>query len=153
MIRTYPDPILGKKMPTRTPQDLGGLSSRMLLEMFRSGGVGLAAPQVGEEYRLFVADPEVVGRGVFFNPVLIEQSPAGLIGSEGCLSLPGVCLEVKRPEWIVVRFMDDKGTESEERFHGFPARVILHEMDHLDGVLMLDRVHALKRQRVLRKLR
>lgn len=111
--------------------------------------VGIAAPQVGMLWRVCFVDctghakvPDPHGPLVMVNPVLVRQDGRE-IGREGCLSLPEITANVERPTHITVRYRDLAGEEREISTDGFEARVVLHEMDHLDGVLILDRVRSL----------
>ena len=99
-------------------------------------GIGLAAPQVGINQQIFIAD---IGDGplAFINPKLIKKSGADVI-EEGCLSIPGVTVMVRRPERIVVRYVDENNQPHEKIYEEMMARVIQHEMDHLDGKLIVD---------------
>lgn len=110
---------------------------------------GIAAPQVGELWRACFVDctdnpkvPEPHGPLLLVNPVLLHHT-GNEIGREGCLSLPEITANVERPVEIAVRYHDVHGEAHEIEADGFEARVILHEMDHLDGVLILDRVKSL----------
>ena len=111
--------------------------------------VGIAAPQVGALWRVCVVDctghksaPDAHGPLVLVNPVLVSAAGSE-IGREGCLSLPEITANVSRATEIVVRALDLDGSPREVSASGFEARVILHEMDHLDGILILDRVASL----------
>lgn len=111
--------------------------------------VGIAAPQVGELWRVAWIDctghpkaPDALGSTWLVNPVLLEQEGA-VVGREGCLSLPDITANVRRAERIVVEAEGLDGHRRTLRTSGFEARVILHEMDHLDGILILDRVASL----------
>ena len=108
----------------------------MLAAMREHKGVGLAAPQVGVNQQIFIAD---IGDGplAFINPKLIKKSGADVI-EEGCLSIPGVTVMVRRPERIVVRYVDENNQPHEKIYEEMMARVIQHEMDHLDGKLIVD---------------
>ncbi len=108
----------------------------MLVAMRESKGVGLAAPQVGINQQIFVAD---IGDGpmAFINPKIIKKSGGDVI-EEGCLSIPGVTVMVRRPERIVVRYIDENNQPHEKIYEEMMARVIQHEMDHLDGKLIVD---------------
>ncbi len=110
---------------------------------------GIAAPQVGQLWRACFVDctghpkvPHAHGPMVMVNPVLVRQEGAE-VGREGCLSLPDITANVERPVAVTVRYRDARGEHRHVRAEGFEARVILHEMDHLDGVLILDRVRSL----------
>ena len=111
----------------------------MLETMYDADGVGLAAPQVGILKRLFVID---IGDGplVFINPEIIETS-GKQIDEEGCLSLPGKMEEVMRPNYVRARALNEKGQEFEIEAEELLARAILHEYDHLNGTLFIDRVN------------
>jgi len=111
--------------------------------------VGIAAPQIGELWRVAWIDctghpkvPEPLGPTWLVNPVLLAQE-GGAVGREGCLSLPDLTANVRRAERIEVEAGDLEGNRRVLRAEGFEARVILHEMDHLDGILILDRVASL----------
>jgi len=111
--------------------------------------VGIAAPQVGMLWRVCFVDctghakvPDPHGPVIMVNPELVHHEGQE-IGREGCLSLPEITANVERPTRVVVRYRDIAGGEHEMRAEGFEARVVLHEMDHLDGVLILDRVRSL----------
>ena len=110
---------------------------------------GIAAPQVGERWQVCFIDctdnpkvPEPHGPTVMVNPVLLRRA-GDEIGREGCLSLPEITANVERPVEIVVRYQDIHGVSHEMATDGFEARVVLHEMDHLNGILILDRVKSL----------
>ncbi len=137
-IRLYGDSCLRKKSvpviyvgPTEQ-----SLLQAMLVTMRENKGVGLAAPQVGINRQIFVAD---IGDGpmAFINPKIIKKSGGDVI-EEGCLSIPGVTVMVRRPERIVVRYIDEDNQPHEKIYDEMMARVIQHEMDHLDGKLIVD---------------
>jgi peptide deformylase len=117
-------------------------------------GVGLAAPQLGISQRLLVyrvgPDAPVI---VLANPELEWSSRDAEAGEEGCLSIPGVTVDVERPVHVRVRALDEDGDERTVEASGLEARVIQHEMDHLDGVLILERTSRDERKRALRELR
>ena len=108
----------------------------LLVAMRENKGVGLAAPQVGITRQIFVVD---IGDGplAFINPKIIKKSGGDVI-EEGCLSIPGVTVMVRRPERIVVRYIDENNQPHEKIYEEMMARVIQHEMDHLDGKLIVD---------------
>lgn len=142
----YPHPALRHK--SRPLQRVDAELLRMVREMFdlmyEARGIGLAANQVGLPYRVFVAnltaDPrQKEQEQVFLNPVL--RKPKGLSeAEEGCLSLPGLFAEVKRPERITISAYNLAGEEVTQELSELPARVVQHETDHLDGVLFIDRL-------------
>ena len=151
-IRVYPDPILKKKSE---PLAAFGKKEQRLFEdmietMFVEDGVGLAAPQIGISKRILIAAP-TFKRGeevVIVNPQILESSGREL-GVEGCLSLPGISGEIARAKKIRLRFQDRLGQPQEMEARDFFARIIQHEMDHLEGILLIDRVDFNKRQELL----
>ncbi|MCH2107165.1 MAG: peptide deformylase [Planctomycetes bacterium] len=140
----YPDPLLRKPAEPVTSFDEGltALAAGMLERMHASNGVGLAAPQVGLRTRVLVMNPtgEEGDDRVLVNPEILERTGAETSYEEGCLSFPGVYAEVRRPDHCKVRFFSVDGEEHEEEFTGFTSRVIQHEFDHLEGVLLVDRM-------------
>ncbi len=141
----YPHPTLRfrSKPIRRVDQELRDIAAEMLELMYAAEGVGLAANQVDLPLRLFVANPSgEKGDGeelILLNPEL--QMPRGSeTGQEGCLSLPGLYGQVKRPKAIRLSAFDLKGNPIERDVDGFLARVLQHENDHLDGVLFFDRM-------------
>jgi len=139
-IRKFGDDVLRKKC-----REVNGIDERLLTliedmkeTMYEADGVGLAAPQVGILKRLFVID---IGEGplVFINAEIIETS-GSQTDEEGCLSLPGETKEVMRPNYVKARALNEKGEEFEIEAEELLARAILHEYDHLNGTLFIDRV-------------
>lgn len=139
-IRKFGDDVLRKRCREVEEIDnrLLTLIEDMKETMYDADGVGLAAPQVGILKRLFVVD---IGDGplVFINPEIVETS-GSQIDEEGCLSLPGETEEVMRPNYVRARALNEKGEEFEIEAEGLLARAILHEYDHLNGTLFIDRV-------------
>lgn len=124
-----------------------------LFETMRAAeGIGLAAPQVGVGARVFVMDVggEAVAPRAFVNPVIVERS-GRVAGEEGCLSLPGLAAEVERDARIVVEGWDERGEPVRLEATELTSRCIQHEIDHLDGLLFLDRVSPLKRKLLLKE--
>ena len=155
-IRRLGDPVLKSRATPvdRFDESLRRQASRMAGIMNDAMGVGLAAPQLGISQRLLVyrvgPDAPVV---VLANPE-IEWSGGELEqGEEGCLSIPGITVDVERPVYVRVRARDEEGTQRVVEASGLEARVIQHEMDHLDGVLILERTTREERKRALRELR
>jgi peptide deformylase len=157
-IRIYGDPVLRRKaVPVAVVDDeIRHLAANMVETMFEANGVGLAAPQVGVSLRLLAADATHHDGGdgprVFVNPEIIEAWGEWSF-DEGCLSLPGVSAELVRPEAIHLRYQDEDGREREEEFHQLWSRVLQHEIDHLDGRLLVDRMSPMRRALLERKLR
>jgi len=138
--------------------DLKTLVRDMFETMYYAEGVGLAAPQIGRSLQLLVMDtrnevePEA-GRLALVNPRITQASRATERGTEGCLSIPGVDEQVDRALQIVVEGQDVDGREIELVAEGFTARVLQHEIDHLNGVLFIDRLSPLKRELLLSRYR
>ena len=146
-IRTLGDPVLRKKAaPVKevTPE-LQKLAQDMLETMYDAPGIGLAAPQVGKSVRLFVLDlsPEDAEEKhpyIFFNPEIIPESEPCEI-EEGCLSVPGIYANVDRPEKITIKALNIHGEPFEMNgLEGMFSRCIQHELDHLDGILFVDKL-------------
>jgi peptide deformylase len=131
------------------------LAADMFETMYKAPGIGLAAPQVGVSERLVVLD---VAEGeerrpmVLVNPEIVWKSGARSTAEEGCLSLPGQFADVTRPVAVKVRYLDAQGEAREFEAEGLLARCVQHEIDHLDGVLFVDHLSALKRNMIMRKL-
>jgi peptide deformylase len=136
--------------------DIERLIDDMIETMYAAPGVGLAAPQVGVPLRVFVVDVSV-GRDphgllVMVNPEFVERVGTQL-EEEGCLSVPGFNATVARPTRAVLKALDRGGQEQRHEASGLLARAFQHEMDHLDGVLFVDRLRGLKRDLIVRKIR
>ena len=150
-LRYYGDPVLHKKAdPIAAPQtEIKELVESMFDCMYLEAGVGLAAPQVGILSRVFVVDvPDGNGertKRAFVNPVIVERTGT-TVGEEGCLSIPGIRADVKRAARIVVEAADENGSPFRLAADGLLSRAIQHETDHLDGVLFVDRLSAIKRK-------
>ena len=115
------------------------LSKEMAPLMFEHGGIGLAAPQVGLNYRMFLmGDPE--SAVACFNPSIVDMSPETTYDVEGCLSFPGLFLKVQRPIEVVTEFTDSNGELQTMTFTEIMARCFCHELEHIDGVLYTDKV-------------
>ena len=141
-IRLEGDPILRKisREVTSVNDRIRELLEDMGETMYHANGVGLAAPQVGILKRVIVVDPhdEETGLVKLINPEIVE-SDGEQIGVEGCLSIPNFNATVKRPEHVVVKYLDEEGNEKTWDAHGFPAVILSHEIDHLDGILFRDK--------------
>ncbi|MBV8191919.1 MAG: peptide deformylase [Alphaproteobacteria bacterium] len=157
-ILTAPDPRLKKKSkPVDAVDDaLRRLMDDMLETMYAAPGIGLAAPQVGVLKRLVVLDidREEVKTGPLFlvNPEIVEASDEDATYEEGCLSVPEHYSDVARPAKVRVRYLDRDGKQQEMACEGLLATCVQHEIDHLDGILFIDHISALKRNMILRKL-
>jgi peptide deformylase len=153
-IRVIGDPVLRERAREVTSFDrnLRKLAKRMIRVMHDAPGVGLAAPQVGVVQRVLVYDVDDDPR-VLVNPVLDEFADETEAGDEGCLSVPGLRMPVERPVSVRVRAFDADGEPLDYRAEGFEARVIQHEYDHLEGVLIVDRTTRAARAEAMRALR
>ncbi len=159
-IAHYPEPVLltiGKPIAEEEfGSQLKGRVADMFETMYEAGGVGLAAPQVFDSRRLFVMDvPNEDGESnqlTFINPEIVNVE-GEQIGEEGCLSFPGVFQSVQREMRVIVRAMDVKGEPFEMDLKDLAARCVLHETDHCDGIVFLDRMSTLKRQLAKRKIK
>lgn len=144
---------------------LEALIANMWETMYASEGVGLAAPQVGESIRLFIVDASPFAEGengdlackdfkrVMINPVIFEESEEEDGMEEGCLSIPGIRENVQRPVAIGVEYYNEQWELVEERLEGIPARVVQHEYDHIEGVLITDHISPMRRRLLHGKLR
>ena len=154
-IKLMGDPILREECAEveEIDDELRRLASDMFDTMYASEGVGLAAPQVGVTKRLIVVDPreEDVTPRALVNPRIVEASDETERAEEGCLSMPGLREVVERQAGVVVEAEDLDGETIRLDADGLHARVLLHEIDHLDGILFLDRVSPLKRKMLLKK--
>ena len=150
-IKHYPDPVLRQvaKPVTLINDDLRKLAADMLETMIDANGIGLAAPQVGVSQRMVIVDFfETDDEGeeirhdprVLINPVIVKRSREKELSSEGCLSFPGLHSKVKRNLRVVCEAQDLEGNIVEYAAEGLAARAIQHEIDHLDGVLFVDKV-------------
>ena len=148
------DPILKTKLEPyvfRNEKDARYLAVSMLDTMHRNMGVGLAANQVGLNHRLFVIGAEGVGFA-FFNPVILGTEGTDMF-DEGCLSFPGLYLPVKRPAVVTIKYTDMNGKDKEQTFAGLSARTILHEYDHLEGIVYTSLVSPIILEREKRKVK
>ncbi len=154
-VRKYGDPILRRRaLPIEevTPETRQTIAD-MTETMYDEVGIGLAAPQVGVSLRLIVVGDED-GKGVraLVNPVIVEQGGEAT-AEEGCLSIPGVFAQVTRAAWVRLEARDADGAPVEIAARGLRARVLQHELDHLDGVLFIDRLDPVTRDRIKRKIK
>ncbi len=158
----YGDPILKKRGEDVTPGSIDAkqLSEDMFETMYQANGIGLAAPQIGLSLRMFVVDSSPIDeeegregfKRVFINPEVVESSGDAWNFEEGCLSIPGIRADVQRPPVVTIRYQDEHWQEHEETLDGMAARIVLHEYDHVEGVLFTDRINGLKRRLLKGKL-
>jgi len=163
-ITLYGDPLLRRRAETieRDHEGLNEIIENMWETMYNSDGVGLAAPQAGLSIRLFVIDatdasdeePELRDfKKVFINPEIIERTGEEWIMNEGCLSLPEIREDVKRPDRVRIKYYDEHFQVLDEVYTGYAARIIQHEYDHLEGILFIDHLVPLKKRLLKGKLR
>ena len=156
----YGDPILHKKCkPVKDFSNVGTIVNDMFDSMYEAEGIGLAANQVGINLNIFVIDithtEESDESYVFINSSIIESSSNKSSSSEGCLSLPNISLNINRPERIKLRYQNIDGDWCEDYFSGLLGRAIQHENDHVNGVMIIDRVsetEKIKHKTELKKL-
>lgn len=142
-MRVYPDPVLRQVAdPIEVIDDnIRGLAAGMIETMYGQNGVGLAAPQIGVSLRLVVIDTDPSERNpiVLINPVLVKKSRKKEAADEGCLSLPGLTASISRPAEVTVEAQDLEGNEIVIEGTDLMARALQHEIDHLDGILFVDK--------------
>jgi peptide deformylase len=158
-ILTVPDPLLKQKSKpvAGVDDDLRALMDDMLETMYAAPGIGLAAIQVGEPVRVIVMDltrdGEEPGPRYFINPEILWASEETAPYEEGCLSVPEIFDEVERPAKVRLRYLNYQGETVEQDAEGLFAVCIQHEMDHLNGVLFIDHLSRLKRDRAVAKVK
>ena len=158
-LHLHPEPILNKVMPDfdwdNPVMDPRDLEEHMVKLMYAENGIGLAAPQVGIEARVFVIYTRnlqgVTEPFAVFNPKILAVSEEVEQGEEGCLSFPGLFFQVKRPYHVVAEFFDRDKNSCIIRFDGIDARCFLHEYDHLEGVCFTSKVSKLKLDLAVKK--
>ena len=159
-LRYYGDPVLRKKAEpvAEITEDELQLAEEMLITMYATGnGIGLAAPQVGVLKRFLIVDVSAVDDEEYepvmlFNPEILGEE-GEIVAEEGCLSIPNVTADVKRPEKVVVEGINVAREQVRIEAEGLLARALQHEIDHLNGVLFIDKLSGLKRQLLAGKLR
>ncbi|MEJ8606239.1 peptide deformylase [Riemerella anatipestifer] len=168
-IRAYGDPVLRKKGQNITPDypNLKELIQNMFETMEGANGIGLAAPQIGLDIRLFIVDVRPLAededyldianelkdfRKVFINAKILEETGEEWKFNEGCLSIPEVREDVKRKDTITIEYYDEDFKKHTETYSDIRARVIQHEYDHIEGILFTDKLSALKKKLVKGKL-
>ena len=157
-IRTFPDPVLRRTCEDAEPatDQVRRLATDMLETMYAAPGIGLAAPQVGENIRLITVDVGgALGTSdpqVLLNPRITASSET-IAYEEGCLSLPEIYEDVARPERLTLKAQDRDGNAYELEAEGLLARAICHEIDHLDGRLIVDYISSLKRNLIKKKMK
>ena len=153
----YPEPVLSQpgEPVTEFNAELRKFVDDLFETTYASQGIGLAAPQIGQKLRFIVVDvqPNEVRQPIaLINPEIIARTTELATREEGCLSLPGQFAEVTRPARVKVRYLDASGARKEIEAEGLLSACLQHEIDHLDGVLFVDHLSALKRNIMLRRL-
>jgi len=160
-IVTYPDPRLREPTVevTAFDDDVRTLVQDLTDTMYALNGAGIAAIQVGRFERIFIIDGRVATDDenadpvVFINPEVVETGKGMTVGEEGCLSFPGVFVDIKRPRWAKLRAMNLAGETFEWEGDGLLGRALQHEHDHLTGRLMIDLVGMVKKEMIKRKMK
>ena len=146
---------------TDKKEELKNLVTDLWDTLAESEGCGLAAPQIGVSLRVAVVDGDIMSdvypylkdfKRTFINPVIVEESGEQCEYNEGCLSVPGIYADVRRPSTITVEYLDGNLEKKTETFDKFAARMIQHEFSHLDGVLFTDLVAPIRRKMIAKKL-
>ena len=159
----YGSPVLKKVAASidSSYPELPQLIEDMFKTMYKADGVGLAAPQIGLSIRVFVVDVSALGKEMpecagfkkaFINAEILSSGGDMVAREEGCLSLPGISETVRRPETITIRYFDEKWQEHVDTFHGFAARAVQHEYDHIDGHVFVDKISLIRKQMIASKL-
>ncbi len=157
-ILTPPHPVLRQKARLVKPEDVAEIQKvlpGMFAAMYQAPGIGLAAPQVGLSMRFVLVDlgeKETRDPIILINPEILAETDDMAVREEGCLSLPNQYAEVVRPEKVRVRWQSITGEQQERDMDGLLATCVQHELDHLDGVLFVDHLSALRRNMILRRL-
>ena len=163
-IYLYGSEVLRKVAPeadVAKKEEIAGLVADLWETLAKSEGCGLAAPQIGVSLRVCVVDGDIMQdvypylagfKRTFINPVVVEESLEQCEYNEGCLSVPGIYADVRRPSVITVEYLDENLEKKTETFDKFAARMIQHEFSHLDGVLFTDLVAPIRRKMLAKKL-
>lgn len=150
----YPNPVLRQKAESveTIDDEIRRVIDSMIEAMYKDEGAGLAAPQVGVSKRIIIFD---AGEGLIsmINPEIIQKGEEKQTVDEGCLSVPGIRLDVTRPTRMVVRGLNDQGEPVEIEAEGLQARILQHEIDHLNGILIIDHASSIQRTLLRSKLR
>lgn len=152
-IRKYGDPVLKKESVNveKIDDEIRKLLDDMVETMHDANGVGLAAPQVGVNLNVVVIEADEKLRKLI-NPVIIEKSREEEVNEEGCLSVPGIYEKVKRYKTVTVKYLNENGEEIVETGEGLLGRAFQHEIDHLNGVVFVEKISSLARNLISKKL-
>ena len=152
-VRLYGDPIL-RRMAEPVPEvttEIKTIIADMVESMWHQVGIGLAAPQVGISLRIVVMDDGKGAARALINPAITDRA-GSVREEEGCLSLPGIFAEIERSRWVRVATRDETGQPISFEAQGLRAKVIQHEIDHLDGVLFIDHLPPIARDRIKKRI-
>lgn len=163
-IYLYGHPVLRKVAENidKNYPDIDVFLKDMWETMYFSDGIGLAAPQVGKNIRLFVIDADSLKdefpeckdfKRTFINAQIVEYGDETVSENEGCLSLPSINEKVNRPNRITIEYLDENFEQKRETIHGFAARVVQHEYDHIDGKMFIDHISTLRKSIIKNKLK
>jgi len=152
-IKTYGDNVLRKvsEEVKEVNDEILTILNDMVQTMYDAPGVGLAAPQIGINKRMFVIDTDGILKKII-NPVFLDFSKETADDEEGCLSVPGIYKKVKRAKKVKIKYLNEKGEEIIEEAEGLYARALQHEYDHLEGVLFVDKLSPISKKLVANKL-
>lgn len=139
-IVSHPNPILRKVCDDIDPKNPGSLASKLTLMMNMVNGFAVAAPQIGQAKRAFIYKISGFGSGLIYNPEIIYSSEEQWTYYEGCLSIPGKFWNLERPRFITVKYENKAGERLTIDLEDLPARVFQHEIDHLNGILIIDHI-------------
>jgi peptide deformylase len=153
-IKKYPNPILQKKCQEvqRITEEIKKLGRDMIETMIVNQGIGLAAPQIGILKRIIVVS-FIQKSQVFINPKIKKKSRETIIDEEGCLSFPGLFLRIKRAKRVEIEALNENGEKISLKVKDLPARIFQHEIDHLDGILFINRLSFWQKLKLKRKLK
>lgn len=152
MLLPYDHPMLRKELEYKTldNEEREKLSSQLLALCTQLNGVGLSANQVGIDNRVFCVKMSGYEE-TFFNPKIVSYSDETTMFKEGCISQPGIFITLRRPESIVIEYIDSKGEQKSTMFSGITSRIIQHEYDHMEGKNFLDKASTLKKALALKQ--
>jgi peptide deformylase len=151
----YTNPILRKKTKeiNKDYPELDRLISDMWETMYNANGIGLSAPQIGKSIRLFIIGVDALNfKKVFINPVIINKSEKKEYGIESCLSFPAINENILRYSEITIKYFNENFEPREETYNNIIARIIQHEYDHLENILLIDYFHPIRRAQISKQL-
>tara|TARA_X000000950_G_C13522391_1_gene500193 strand:+ start:26 stop:511 length:486 start_codon:yes stop_codon:yes gene_type:complete len=151
----YPSDILKRTSKAVNVEDPGfdpiEMKKLMVDTMLQNNGIGLSANQVNVDYQLFVMGSDSQSAEICINPTILQHTDDSVLEDEGCLSFPGIFVQVKRPKEILVEYYDENLVQRRQHLKDYPVKVFLHEYDHLQGICYKDRVSPLKWKMAVKK--